>query len=207
MLLLSSFRGSAEVKRIVTQRLRRMEKRSHQIGPRPGTTQAESSCPREAALRTVNEGNVPGALWDQDLSLGCSSATGSLPNSDGWLSLSPPHRVETRACASCSISGSACQPWGQDIRKPGGAFKPRGVRGCGRGWGGVGGGGRVSLQRAERAAGGVEDRRWGPGQWPVARPHWYFRHLLSQMSSGQSSGAGVSLPPSVSSGTVRVPHE
>lgn len=207
MLLLSSFRGSAEVKRIVTQRLRRMEKRSHQIGPRPGTTQAEPSCPREAALRTVNEGNVPGALWDQDLSLGCSSATGSLPNSDGWLSLSPPHRVETRACASCSISGSACQPWGQDIRKPGGDFKPRGVQGCGRGWGGVGGGGRVSLQRAERAAGGVEDRRWGPGQWPVARPHWCFRRLLSQMSSGQSSGAGVSLPPSVSSGTVRVPHE
>lgn len=193
MLLLSSFRGSAEVKRIVTQRLRRMEKRSHQIGPRPGTTQAEPSCPREAALRTVNEGNVPGALWDQDLSLGCSSATGSPSNSDGWLSLSPPRRVETRACASCSISGSACQPWGQDLRKPGGAFKPRG--------------GRVGLQRAERAAGGVEDRRWGPGQWPVARPHWYFRRLLSQMSTGQSSGAGVSLPPSVSSGTVRVPHE
>lgn len=164
MLLLSSFRGSAEVKRIVTQRLRRMEKRSHQIGPRPGTTQAESSCPREAALRTVNEGNVPGALWDQDLSLGCSSATGSPSNSRRVALLVSPTSCGDQGMCLLQHLGLSLPAMGTRSKEAG-----RGLQASRRAgvWQGVGWGGRQGRLAESRESCG---RGRGPslGSWPVA---------------------------------------
>lgn len=200
LLLPSSVPGFAGVKRIVPERLPRVEERNHHSGPRAGKTQAElstwpaESCashcePGEHSTRSLGAGTVFGTFFSHWVPTRLRQVAFLVsPTSWGEQGMLLPWHLGLSLPAMRTRSKGPRQGPGASMGAGGGW---RGVGVVGRGWGedGVQGG---SVQSAERAAGGVEDRRWGPGragsgQWSVAWPHWYFRQLISKMSSGHSS--------------------